>query len=121
VTARIKVTAPGSSAAPTALVCLRFTTANLGYCLAVLPGTGAQIQVRGPTISEMSAVFAATINMNTSYLAQLSISAAGVLSASIDGTALGTFTPTTSIASGSAAVATISAVAVFDDVVVAQP
>ena len=61
------------------------------------------------------------VAVGTWYTTVLSASASGVLSASLNGTSLGTFTPTTAVASGFVALATQSAEAAFDNLVVTQP
>ena len=122
VTARVKITSLGSSGATTALLCLRYVSGMGGYCLAMMANTGTQLQVRnGQTIGSMSALFPSTIVVGTWYSVRLSVDGAGVVSASLDGTALGTFTPGTALASGTIAVATQGALASFDDIVVSQP
>ena len=62
-----------------------------------------------------------TLAVGTWYTVVLSANAAGALSASLNGTALGTFTPTTAVPTGFVALATQSAEAAFDNVVVTQP
>ena len=122
VTARVKITSLGSSGATTALLCLRYTLGTGGYCLALMANMGTQLQVRNlQTISSMSALFPSTIAVGTSYSVRLSVDGAGLVSASLDGTPLGTFTPGTALASGTIAVATQAALASFDDIVVSQP
>ena len=119
---QVKVTANGSSSPTVALACVRYTTANEAYCLALMPGMGAQLQVRsGQTVSSGSALFPVTVTVGTQYNAQISVDGAGLLSASLDGTALGTLTAGTAVASGFVGVATQSAEATFDNVVVTQP
>ena len=87
-----------------------------------MAGSGAQLQLRnGQTISSASALFPVTIAVGTQYNVRLSVDAAGALSASLDGMILGPFTPTSAVASGFVAVATQSAEATFDNVVVTQP
>ena len=102
---------------------MRYTTGNTGYCLALLPSMGAQIQVRAAdVVSSSSAVTPMTITVGTQYNVQLSVDGAGVLSGSVNGTAVGPFTPPgTAIASGFVGVATQMAEATFDNVVVTQP
>lgn len=120
VSAQVKVTAIGTT--PTALLCLRYTTGNAGYCVALLPNNGAQLQVRASDIaSASSAVTPMTITVGTQYKVQISVDAAGVLSGSVNGTVVGPFTPPTVIASGFVGVATQMATATFDNVVVTQP
>ncbi len=119
--AQVKVTAIGTT--PTALFCLRYTTGNAGYCIALLPNNGAQIQVRAADVaSASSAVTPMTIAVGTQYSVQISVDATGVLSGSVNGMAVGPLTPTgTAITSGFVGVATQMATATFDNVVVTQP
>jgi len=62
-----------------------------------------------------------TLALSTWYTVVLSANASGVLSASLNGTVLGTYTPATAVPSGYVALATQSAEAAFDNVVVTQP
>ncbi len=122
ISAQAKIILNGSSSPTTALVCVRYTTANDADCLALMAGSGAQLQLRsGQTISSASALFPVTITVGTQYNVRVSVDAAGALSASLDGMMLGPFTPTSAIASGFVGVATQSAEATFDNVVVTQP
>jgi hypothetical protein len=83
---------------------------------------GAQIQARnGQTVNSGSALFPVTITVGTQYNVQISVDGSGLLSASLDGTVLGTLMPGNAIASGFVGVATQSAEATFDNVVVTQP
>jgi len=119
---QVKVTLNGSSSPTVALACVRYTAANDAYCLALMPGMGAQLQARnGQNVSSGSALFSVPIAVGTQYNVQVSIDAGGMLSASLNGTALGTLMPGNAIASGFVAVATQSAEATFDNVVVTQP
>ncbi len=120
VSAQVKVTAIGTT--PTALLCVRYTAGNAGYCLALLPNLGAQIQVRAADVaSSSSAVTTMPIAVGTQYNVQISVDPAGVLSGSVNGLVVGPFTPGTAIASGFVGVATQMATATFDNVVVTQP
>jgi hypothetical protein len=123
VTAQVKVLSLGSSGTTTALVCVRYTGGATGdyQCLALEPGVGAQIQIRNGGTVTSGPVWAATIAVGTYYTVTLSVTAAGALSATLGGTALGTYTPTTAVASGYVAIATQSAEAAFDNLVVTQP
>jgi hypothetical protein len=123
VTAQVKVLSLGSSGTTTALVCVRYTGGATGdyQCLAIEPGVGAQIQVRNAGAVASSPVWATTVAVGTYYTVKLGLSAAGALSASVGGTLLGTYTPATAVASGYVAVATQSAEAAFDNLVVTQP
>jgi hypothetical protein len=83
---------------------------------------GIQLQQRtAGTINSSSAVFPATIALGTQYSVQIATDATGVLTASFNGAILGTFTPSTAIASGFVGLATQNAEATFDNVVVTQP
>jgi hypothetical protein len=123
VTASVKVLAPGTSGTTTALVCLRYTGGSAGdyACLALEPGTGAQIKVRNAGAVTGGPLWTPTLAAGTWYTITLSASASGVLSASLGGTSLGTYTPATAVGSGYVALATQSAEAAFDNVVVTQP
>jgi hypothetical protein len=123
VSAQVKVLALGSSGTTTALVCVRYTGGTTGdyACLALEPGAGAQIMVRKAGTVTSGPVWATTIAIGTYYTVKLSVSAAGALSATVGGTLLGTYTPPTAVTSGYAAVATQSAEAAFDNLVVTQP
>ncbi len=123
VTASVKVLAVGTSGTTTALVCLRYTGGTTGdyACLALEPGSGARIQMRNAGTVTNGPLWTPSLAIGTWYTTVLSVSASGVLSASVNGTALGTFTPTTAVPSGFVAVATQSAEAAFDNLVVTQP
>jgi hypothetical protein len=119
VTAQVKLIATGSSN-QAALVCLRYTTTSNYYCAALLT-TGVQIQTRVGGTAGNSAVFPAAVAVGTaSYTVKISVDAAGLLSAFLGGTLMGTYTPS-ALANGFAAVGTTSVQASFDDVVVTQP
>ncbi|HXT97489.1 MAG TPA: hypothetical protein VN853_14400 [Polyangia bacterium] len=123
VNASVKVLATGTSGTTTALVCLRYTGGSAGdyACLALEPGTGAQIKMRNAGAVSSGPLWTPTLAVGTYYTVVLSASAAGVLSASLNGTSLGAFTPATAVPSGYVALATQSAEAAFDNVVVTQP
>jgi hypothetical protein len=123
VSARIKLLLAGSSGATTPLLCVRYTVGpGPAFCLALVPGMGAQIQVRtNQTVSSSSPFSATTIAVGGSYNARIGVDAAGTLHASVDGVSVGPFIPGTAIASGYVAVATQAAEASFDNVVVSQP
>jgi len=123
VSAQVKILLAGSSGATTPMICVRYTVGpGPADCLALVPGMGAQIQVRtGQTINASNTFSATQLAVGGSYRARLSIDAAGTLSASVDGVAVGTLTPGTTVASGFVAVATQSAEASFDNIVVSQP
>lgn len=121
VSAQVKVTGIGTT--PTALFCVRYTTGNAGFCLALLPNTGVQFQVRAAdVVSASSPVTTMTITVATQYNVRVSVDGAGVLSGSVNGTAVGPYTPTgTATTSGYVGVATQMATATFDNLVVTQP
>jgi hypothetical protein len=120
--AQVKVTVNGSSSPTIALACVRYTAANDAYCLALMPGMGAQIQVRsGQNVGSGSALFPVTVTIGTQYDVRISVDGNNLLSASLDGMLLGTLMPGTAIASGFVGIATQSAEATFDNVVVTQP
>jgi hypothetical protein len=121
VSATVKLLAPGSSGAPTATVCVRYTAANDFECLALEQGVGVQAQAKLGGTTSNGPVWAATIATGAIHTVKLSINAAGALTGFLDGATLGTFTPTVTIASGFVALTTQSAEAAFDDVVVTQP
>jgi hypothetical protein len=123
VTASAKILATGTSGTTTALVCLRYTGGATGdyACLALEPGTGARIQMRNAGTITNGPLWTPALAVGTWYTVVLSASATGVLSASVNGTSLGTFTPTTAVPNGFVALATQSAEAAFDNVVVTQP
>jgi len=123
ISARVRTILPGTSGAATALLCLRYAAASsAAYCLALIPNLGAQIQQRsGSAVDSSSDLFTVPISSAIWYRARLSIDAAGGLTASLDGVLLGTYTPRTRLSSGYAAVATQSAEAAFDDIVVSLP
>ncbi|HEY6477356.1 MAG TPA: hypothetical protein VI456_12300, partial [Polyangia bacterium] len=123
INASVKVLANGTSGTTMALLCLRYTGGASGdyACLAIEPGTGAQIKMRNAGAVSSGPLWTPALAVGTSYTAVLSANAAGVLSAAINGTALGTFTPSAAVPSGYVAFATQSAEADFDNVVVTQP
>jgi len=123
VTASVKVLALGTSGTTTAFVCLRYTGGGTGdyACLALEPGIGARVQMRNAGTVVNGPLWTPTLAVGTWYTTVLSASASGTLSASVDGTALGTFTPATAVPGGFVAVATQSAEAAFDNLVVTQP
>jgi hypothetical protein len=119
-TAKVKITALGSSGTTTAMVCVRYPSAGgTPYaCLALEVGTGVQIKTGG---SNDGPVWPTTVSLGTWYDTKLTIDGSGALTAYLDGTMLGVFTPTTPIASGAIALATQSSEAEFDDVVLSSP
>ena len=123
VTASVKLLANGTSGTTTAFVCLRYTGGSSGdfACLAIEPGTGARIALRNSGAVTNGPLWTPMLALGTWYTVVLSASASGVLSASLNGAALGSYTPTTAVPSGYVAVATQSAEAAFDNIVVTQP
>jgi hypothetical protein len=119
VSAQVKITAMGSSGTTTAMVCARYPAGGgTPYaCLALEASVGAQIMTGGTD----GPVWPVTVALGTWYSVKLAIDASGTLTAYLDGTLLGTFTPSPVIASGSVAVVTQSAEAEFDDVVLTTP
>jgi hypothetical protein len=67
-----------------------------------------------------SAVFTSTVAIGTWYDLKVSVDAAGLVSASLGGAVVGSYTPA-ALASGFAAVGTASMRAAFDNVVVTRP
>jgi hypothetical protein len=124
--ATAQLLALGSSGTFTALVCVRYTAAGDFECLALQAGPAGQIGAQfrtkvGGTNSTGPLWTTTTITTGVAYAVKISVDASGVLTATLNGTALGTFTPPTPIASGFVAVGTQSAEAQFDNVVVTQP
>lgn len=119
VSAQVKITANGSSGTTTAMVCVRYLSGGgTPYaCLALEVGAGAQIRTGGTN----GPLWSTTVALGTWYDVSLSVDAAGALTAYLDGTLLGTFTPSPVITSGSIAVVTQSAEAEFDNVVLTTP
>jgi hypothetical protein len=120
VTARVKITATGSSGTTTAMVCVRYPSGGgTPYaCLALEQGVGAQIKVGSGGDGPM---WPTTVALGTWYDVKLTVDASGALTAYVDSVMLGVFMPSTSIASGVVAIATQSSEAEFDDVVVSEP
>jgi hypothetical protein len=121
VSATVQVLAFPMSGTPTATVCVRYTVAGDFECLALEPGVGAQAQTKVGGATSNGQVWAATIATGTAVTVSLAINATGTLTASLNGTQLGTFTPAATIASGFVAVTTQSCEAEFDNIVVTQP
>ena len=117
VAARVKLIATGSSN-QAAMVCLRYTSSSNYDCAALTP-TGVQIKTVVNGTAGTSAIWSSSVAVGTSYDLKISVDGAGVLSATLGGTVMGTYTPA-ALASGSAAVATASMKASFDNVVVSQ-
>jgi hypothetical protein len=116
--AKVKITASGSSGTPSAMVCVRYPAGGTPYaCLALEAQVGAQIKTGGTD----GPVWPTTVSVGTWYDVKLTVDASGALTAYLDGTRLGAFAPSPAIPSGSVAVATQSAEAEFDDVVLTTP
>jgi len=101
------------------MVCLRYTSTSNYYCAALTP-TGVQIKTVVGGTAAASSIWASTAVTGTSYNLGLSINASGVLTATLGGTVMGTYTPAALATAGSAAVGTVSMEAEFDNVVVTQ-
>ena len=103
-------------------LCLRYTggtrATTRAWRSSLALGAGPDANVGTVTNGPL---WTATIGTGTWYAAMLSAAASGVLTASVNGKTLGTFTPSAPVASGYVAVATQSAEAAFDNVVVTQP
>jgi hypothetical protein len=119
VAARVKLIAEGSSS-QAALVCARYMNSSNSVCAALVP-TGVQIQTVVGGSAAASAVFPSTVATGTWYDVKVGVDASGVVSASLGGTVVGTYTPASAPASGYAALGTSSTKAAFDDVVVTRP
>jgi hypothetical protein len=118
VSARAKVTLPGTSGTTTAMVCLRYAANGTDYhCLGLEPGVGAQIK----TAQGDGPVWTTSVSLGIWYDLKLSVNESGLLSAYLDSVLLGTLQPGSPITSGYVAIATASAQAVFDDVVLTTP
>src|SRR5262249_12952084 len=113
-----KVLANGSSGVTTAMVCVRYVISGGAFnCLALEPGAGAQFK----TNVGDSQVVPMVIALGTAYDVSVSINASGTLSATVNGSPVGTFQPATTLAAGVVAVATQSAEASFDAIVATTP
>ena len=122
VSARVKILAPGSSGTTTALLCMGYGTGSSNYaCLAMVPGSGARIRMNAGGSSTDGPLWSVPIAIGTWYDVKINTDASGALSASLGGTPLGSYMPPTPIAGGNVAVATQSAQAAFDTVIVTQP
>ncbi|HVV17508.1 MAG TPA: hypothetical protein VHH90_09920 [Polyangia bacterium] len=123
VSADVKVLALGSSGTTTAMLCLRYAGGSSGdyACLALEPGVGLQVKTRASGSVSSGPVWSAAIGTAAWYSVKLSAAASGALTASLGGKTLGTYTPSAPVASGYIAVATQSAEAAFDNLVVTQP
>ena len=94
----------------------RFVDLSNYYCAALGP-TGVQIQTKVGGNALNSAIFPQSINIGSIQQMKLSLSAAGVLSVTLNSSVRGTLTPA-ALSSGFAAVATTSMEASFDTIVV---
>jgi hypothetical protein len=105
------------------MLCLRYSGGSSGdyACLALEPGVGVQVKTRVSGNVSSGPVWTATIGTAAWYTVKLSAAASGALTASLGGKTLGTYTPPAPVASGYVAVATQSAEAEFDNLVVTQP
>jgi hypothetical protein len=122
ISAQVMVTTPSTSGSPAALVCLNYVSGTGDYyCLALLPGMGAQLRARISGTVTMSAVLATSVTVGTPISVMLSVDTSGMLSASVGGAPVGTYAAPGVLAAGFAAVGTQNAEASFDDVVVTRP
>jgi len=119
VSARVKILALGSSGTTTAFLCMGYASSGANYACLALGSSGAQIRINAGTTG--GPLWSGTIAVGTWYDAKLSADVSGVLSAYLDGQLLGSYTPASPVASGYVAVATQSAQAAFDTVMVTQP
>jgi hypothetical protein len=118
ISARAKVTMLGASGPPLAMVCVRYGATD-HHCLALEPGIGLQIKTSHAPAD--GPIWRTGISIGIWYHLKLSVGAAGLLTAYLDGNLLGSFQPAAAITSGDVALATRSAEAAFDDVVVTSP
>jgi hypothetical protein len=118
IAARVKVIANGTSAPPTAMLCIRYATSGAAFdCLGLEPGIGLQIK----TVQGDGPIWATGISMNIWYGLGLAIDGSGLLSAYLDGSLLGTFRPSVALDNAPIAIGTLTAEAAFDDIVVTKP
>ncbi len=116
--ARVKMIATGSSG-QMAMVCVRYADSSNYYCAALVPN-GVQIRAVVAGAASQSAVFTSNVAIGTWYDVKISVDAAGLLTAYLGNTMMGTFDPG-NVASGFGAVGTISMRAAFDNFVVTRP
>jgi hypothetical protein len=121
VSAQVRVLLAGSSGTTDTLVCPRFAVAGDYHCLVLQPGFGARVRTRIGGATTEGPPWPATLTIGATYAVRVSIDAAGGVSASLGGSALGTVTPAGLVGAGVAAVGTQSAEAAFDDLVVTRP
>jgi len=117
--ARVKMIAAGTSGTPMAMVCVRYVDSGNYYCAGLVP-TGVQIRAVVGGSAAQSAVFPSNVAIGTWYDLKVSVDAAGMLTAYLGSTMMGTYDPG-NIASGFGAVGTISMEASFDNFVVTRP
>jgi len=119
VLARAKILLSGSSGATTGMVCVRYAVSGGAFqCLALEP-PGLRIKTSGGDGQLLSLPVAVAVG--TSYNVALSVDATGLLRAYAGGSLLGSFQSPVSVPSGVVAVATQSAEAAFDDIVLTVP
>ena len=123
VSARVKILAPGSSGTTTAFLCLGYRTGSGGNhaCLALEPGAGARIRMNAGASPTDGPLWPAAIAVGSWYDVKIALDATGGLSAYWNGMLLGSYMPPSAIAGGYVAIATQSAQAAFDTVMVTQP
>jgi hypothetical protein len=121
VSARVKILAAGSSGTTTALLCLGYSTGGNYACLALEQGSGARVRMNAASNSVDGPLWPASIAVGTWYDVKIAVDAAGAITASLAGVVLGSYMPPSAIAGGYVAVATQSAQAAFDVVMVTQP
>jgi hypothetical protein len=121
VSARVKISLAGSSGTTTALLCLGYAPSSNYACLALEQGSGARIRMNAGGSPTDGPLWPAAIAIGTWYDVKISLEASGALSAYLGGALLGSYTPTNAVTGGYVAVATQSAQASFDTVVVTQP
>ena len=121
VSARVKILAAGSSGISTALLCLGYDSGKNYACLALESGSGARVRMNAGASPIDGPLWPTSIGIGTWYDVRLSMAASGELSAYLGGTLLGSYMPTGAITGGYVAVATQSAQAAFDTVMVTQP
>ena len=118
IAAQVKITTLGSSGTSTAMVCIHYPAGGgTPYaCLALEALVGAQIKTGGTD----GPLWQTTVAVGTWYDVRLVLDATGALTAYLDDVLLGSFTPSAA-ASGPIAIATVSAEAEFDNVVLTTP
>jgi hypothetical protein len=119
ISADVELLAVGVNSPAAAMVCARFVDLNNYYCLALSP-TGVQIQTKVNGTVANGALSSQAINLGSIQQVKLSLTAGGVLSATLNSSVRSTFMPP-ALANGFAAVMTTSMEAEFDSIVVTQP